>query len=177
MEIKTGAQKWTLQYPIVGKIRGEAGEREEVILGEKEAKIMFKFCVRKASLQGTLIHTSEPPCSNSYLKSLIHKNTSFPFSNNQNQATSSKNILFVVFTALLASCNLAPPKYEVSIPFHSRRRKSQEQKNRLHSPHVRPSTTLHPKNLRPPFCSRVRTNEERKNTNYRRRQSDEGYRN
>ena len=50
MEIKTRAQKWTLQYPIVGKIRGEAGEREEVILGEKEAKIMFKFCVRKASL-------------------------------------------------------------------------------------------------------------------------------
>ena len=45
MEIKTGAQKWTLQYPIVGKIRVEAGEREEVILGEKEAKIMFKFCV------------------------------------------------------------------------------------------------------------------------------------
>jgi len=50
MEIKIRAQKQPLQDPIVGKIRAEAGEREEVILGVKEAKIVLRFGVLKASL-------------------------------------------------------------------------------------------------------------------------------
>ena len=50
MEIKIRAQKQPSQDPIVGKIRVEASEREVVILGEKEAKIVLRFGVLKASL-------------------------------------------------------------------------------------------------------------------------------